>query len=568
ILFSRCANPVTPTGGPKDIAPPIVKQATPANNSIHFQGKGIRLEFNEFVNLKDPNSLISFSPPFLPNTEFKIRGKSILLEFNDSLKKNTTYTINFGDAISDLTENNIMKNYSYVFSTGAYIDSLSYKGVIIDAFNQTPQKDVIAMMYINNNDTIPFDSLPFKVKPYYLGKTNENGEFMIRNIKNAPLKLFVLHDLNNNFIFDSPDEKIGFIDSLVSATYRKQIVPDTIYQDSLTKPDSTLKRDSINRKDTLQNKQIQDLVAKVRLFQQNDSVQRFLKAYMPQEGQIILSFKYPLKNPNFTALNLSSTNWKIEEHSRKYDTVTFWMKNALQDSLYLEIRDRGKILDTAKIDLTKWKGKKTKKEDEKKKRLTFASSIPGGSLNQFKSKLLLSSSYPLDTCKLSSFLLIDGKDTIHPKAELVDSAHRLILVNFKWKEDKQYKLIIPDSALFGMYGHTNDSISMTFKTKMERDFGSLLLDVKIKTTGGQYVIQLLDEKETLVEERIITASEKVKFTYMTPRKYKIKAILDRNRNGQWDTGNYIQKLQPEDVYYYPDIIEIRANWEVNNTWEL
>ena len=175
ILLIRCANPVTPQGGPKDIRPPKAVAFEPPDLSTHFQSRKIKITFNEFIQLKDARNQIIISPPLLPKTEFSLHGKSLLIKFNDSLKANTTFSIIFGEAIADLTEGNILHNFTYVFSTGDYVDSLSLQGNIIDAFNLTPQKDIYAMLYINNNDTIPFDSLPYRVKPYYLSKTNVKG---------------------------------------------------------------------------------------------------------------------------------------------------------------------------------------------------------------------------------------------------------------------------------------------------------------------------------------------------------------------------------------------------------
>ena len=565
-LLSHCANPVSPTGGPKDIIPPSVSKSTPPNNSINFKSKDVKLEFKEFVSLKDPNTQVTFSPPFLPNTDFKIRGKSIHVEFGDSLRTNTTYTINFGNSIIDITESNPLKNFTYVFSTGTYIDSLSYKGVVVDAFNLQPQKDVIAMMYVDENDTIPFDSLPCKVSPYYLSRTNENGEFVIRNLRDAPLKLFVLKDQNNDYIYNLPDEKIGFIDSLVRGIYQKPVIIDTLKKDSVEKSDTLIKPDLHTSKDSIEIQKKSKPVATIRLFQQFDSVQKLIRSTIPQESQIVLYFKYPLKNPRFNALNLADSASILEEHNRRNDTISLWLKNVNTDSLYLQIKDQEKIIDTLRLDLTKPKNKKSKKE-EKARSLAIYNNSSGGSFNQYKSPLVLTFSYPLIKYNFSSILLVEEKDTLHPKIVLLDSIHRNFKINYKWKEDKKYKLIIPDSLFYSINNLSNDSILFGIKTRSEKEFGSFQLTVNISSRPGQYIFQLLDEKENFIEEKIVQSSEKIKFTYLNPKNYKIKVIFDRNKNGRWDTGNYFRKLQPEEVYYFPKTIEIRANWEIEETWD-
>ncbi len=291
--FNRCANPVTPTGGPKDVQPPKAMKCDPPNFSTYFHAKEIKIEFSEFIQLKDANNQITISPPWLPNTDFKLRGKSIVITFNDSLRSNTTYSLNFGNSISDITENNVLRDYIYVFSTGSYVDSLSLEGQIIDALTLSPQKDVLAMLYVNDNDTIPFDSLPYKVKPYYLTRTNENGEFRLINLSGASFKIFALKDLNSDLMYNLPDEKIAFSDSLVKGFYSPPVIADTI------------KKDSISLKDSLTIHPENKSLITLSLFQQYDSIQRIMKSNLIQDGQVGVYFRYPAKRPVFIPLNFT-----------------------------------------------------------------------------------------------------------------------------------------------------------------------------------------------------------------------------------------------------------------------
>ena len=315
LTLIRCANPVTPTGGQKDIEPPKTVKCTPPNLSTYFRANEIKIEFDEFVQLKDPNNQVTISPPWLPNTDFKIRGKSIVIKLNDSLRANTTYAFNFGDAISDITENNISRNFIYVFSTGSFIDSLSLEGQVVDAFNLTPQKDVLAMLYMDNNDTIPFDSLPYKVKPYYLTRTNENGEFRLINLSEASFKIFALKDINSSFTFDLPDEKIAFLDSLVNGVYIAPVVTDTLKKDTLTK--DTLEKEALIKDSVMSGAGKKPLMI-LRMFQQYDSVQRITRSAMIQDGQVGLYFRYPLKRPGFIPLNFTtSAGWNSRRNQPK-----------------------------------------------------------------------------------------------------------------------------------------------------------------------------------------------------------------------------------------------------------
>jgi hypothetical protein len=565
LLFTldRCANPVTPTGGPRDTQPPINVKCTPSNLSTHFSADEIKIEFDEFIQLKDPDNQIIISPPWLPNIDFKVRGKSIIVILNDSLHANTTYAFNFGDAISDITENNILSNFMYVFSSGSYIDSLSLDGQVIDAVNLTPQKDVLAMLYLDNNDTIPFDSLPYKVKPYYLTRTDENGEFSLKNLSDASFKMFALKDINSSFTYDLPDEKIGFLDSLVKGAYKFPVSTDTIKTDTITK--ITLTKDSVSVR-----AEEKPLIS-IRLFQQYDSIQRIMRSDVIQDGQVGLFFRYPIEQPEFIPLNFTpSADWKIEEISRNQDTVFLWVNKLPNDSLILQVCDNGKIIDTVEFDMTKKteKSKSGKKEAAVSKKLMIKSNCMGGSLKQFTNDLTLTFSYPLSNYSFSSVSLVDGKDTVKPKIVFADSLGRSILLFHKWKEESKYKVIIPDSTFYGINNITNDSLILDFKTRSAREYGSLKLSIKIKETGANYIIQLLNEKDVILDERRLTGSENIEFNYLDARNYRIKAINDHNKNGRWDTGDYLNKIQPEKVTIFPRMIEIRANWEVEEAWEL
>jgi hypothetical protein len=559
LFLTRCANPVSPTGGPKDIHPPSIINCDPPNYSVHFQGDKIKIEFDEFIQLKDPNNQIVISPPMLTPTDYKLRGKSLIVKFEDSLKLNTTYSINFGEAISDIAESNILQNFSYVFSTGSYIDSLSFEGTIIDAFSGQPQKDVLAMLYMDDNDTIPFDSLPCLVKPYYLTRTNQNGEFLLTNLNTKSLKIFALKDMNNDYLYNLPEEKIGFLDSLVHGQVQPHIVPDTVQKDTTAKID------------TLKAQPAEKSMVTLRVFQQNDSVQRILKSALIQEGQVVLYFRYPVKHPQFIPVNfIPAPDWKIEEYNRRRDTVSLWLRTVPADSLILHVIDKDEFTDTVILNLTKKPGKsKSEKKDQATvKRLLLSTNMTGFTFKQFNNELAITCSYPLSRFKFSNILLVDQKDTVHPQVKLTDSIKRTFKILYKWKEGGKYRVIIPDSSLFAINDLTNDSLIFSMQTKLEKDFGSFQLSVNFDSIPAHYIIQLLDEKETVQEERALNSSGKIKFNYLAPKIYKIKAILDRNCNGRWDTGDYFMKIQPEEVFFFPKQIEIRANWEVEESWDL
>lgn len=561
LILIRCANPVTPEGGPKDVKPPQIIECIPANASAGFKGSSIRIDFDEFINLKNPTSEILISPPLKELPDFRLRGKSLIIKLADSLRPNTTYTINFGKAINDITENNVLTGWTYVFSTGDYVDSLSLRGKVLNAFDLKAQKEVFALLYMNNNDTIPFDSLPLKVAPYYIIKANENGDFLFTNLQQADYKLMAINDQNNDYIYNQPSEKIAFLDSLVKPLY---IPPPT-------PPDST-KKDTTGtlKQDTLKPVVPAGPSYELHLFEEQDSIQRIIKKTVIRDGMVFFSFKYPLKKPELQPLNPDSVSpWCIEEISTKHDSLTLWLLNSTKDSLILRITDQDKLVDTARLDLKiKIPKRKSEKKENEHEPLGIKMISGSSQFNQFKSRFCLEFSYPLSRWDFSGIKLVDGKDTLIPQVVFCDSIKRKIVINYKWKEEKPYTVIIPDSSFFGINQLANDSLVQSFKTRAIKEFGSLILTLDIDQHPGNYIIQLLTEKETLLEEQFLNKSGKVKFEYITPGKFLIKIILDRNKNQRWDTGSYRNKIQPEEVRYFSKTIEIRANWDVEENWSL
>ena len=564
-LFYRCANPVTPEGGPKDVKPPRVTSCDPPQSSIHFKDNAIRINFDEFISLKNPTGEIMISPPPKIQPDYRLRGKSIVVKLEDSLAPNTTYTINFGKAILDITENNVLNGYTYIFSTGDYVDSLSLKGKIISAFNLQPQQDVFAMLYIDDNDTIPFDSLPLTIPPYYVTKTDENGEFRFTNLRNEQYKLFALADQNSDLIFNQPSEKIAFCNSLARPEYIPEPVIDTAKTDSTA---SKTKTDSITQTDTSVHEKKHSLSYLLNLFEEIDSTQRLVKKNLVRNEMVLLVFKYPVKQLSLVLMGPDSLAPKfLQELSSKKDSLTLWITRRNTDSLFLAVADSGKVLDTIKINLLKKEEKR--KKDAPAEKLFLTNSARGNSLNQFLSNLEISFSYPLSSWDFSKVILIDEKDTLNPKIEFTDSIHRHIAIHYPWKEEKSYQLIIPDSVFFAFNKLTHDSLIQPFKTRAQKDFGSLILTYTTSENPGPYLFQLLNEKEDILFDQLYADQPgKIQFHYIAPGKYKVKAILDQNRNKRWDTGNYKTKLQPEKVFYLPKTIEVRANWDVEENLDL
>ena len=288
------------------------------------------------------------------------------------------------------------------------------------------------------------------------------------------------------------------------------------------------------------------------------------------EGLVTLAFRFPVKDLQVIPLNFDSTApWHVKEFSKNRDTVRLWITRPQVDSLVARVVDGNRILDTVRLELVKKEDQK--KSSEKKKRrpsLAMVNSASGAGLNQFRNNLIVTFSHPLIRWDFKRVLLICAKDTVHPQIAFFDSLKRKIVVSHKWAEDKSYKLLVPDSVFVGIHDISHDSVMMEFKTKSEKDFGNLIITMKMENRPGQYIVQLLNEKESMLyEEQVISGSGKLHFNFMLPGKYRIKAIHDRNGNKRWDTGKYKLKIQPEEVIYLPKTVEIRANWDVEENWD-
>ncbi|MCX6284391.1 MAG: Ig-like domain-containing protein [Bacteroidetes bacterium] len=582
-LLWECANPVAPEGGPKDTQPPKALKFTPPNHTTNYTDHSIKIDFNEFIALKNQAAEVTVSPPLKTIPDLRIRGKSLVIKLDDTLSANTTYSIDFGKAISDITENNALLGFSYVFSTGPYIDSLSLQGKVFNSFDLSPQKDLFALLYLNIYDTIAFDSLPLKVKPYYVTKTNEKGEYMFHNLKASEMKLTALADLNGNLIFDQASEKVAFNDSLVKPYYIPIPRRDssTAVKDSLKTGKDTIKIKSPGESTKAQkSKTASDTIKKdtllkpgfpshlLFLFDDIDSIQRIQKSQVIKKGLVLITFSFPTKSIDLKPLNCDTTApWALKEFSKHKDSLYLWILNTHMDSLILRVCQDNKVLDTLKLELIPKDDKSaSRKKEQGKVYLGVNNNTYSSNLNQFTGNFTLIFSYPLASADFKRIKLIQDKDTLKPKAHFADSLKRLISIETKWKEDKSYVVFIPDSVFIGINGLANDTIRISFKTHQAREFGNLILDLDISKHPGDYIIQLLGDRDALIGEKRINSSGKVKFEFLTPGKFKVKAVFDRNHNGRWDTGNFRKKIQPEEVFYLQKTLEIRANWDVEEKW--
>lgn len=559
LLVIKCANPVSPTGGPEDIEPPFVLKSDPPNNSVYFNKDKIIISFNEFVKLKNPNQQVLISPPLDEMPDFKIRGKSVIISLNSKLKENSTYSIFFGDAIVDITEDNPLSDYVFAFSTGSVIDSLSLGGSVANAFDLKPQEGVFVMLYFPENDTIPKDSLPYLIRPDYITKTNKEGFFQLRNLKSQPFKLFALKDVNSNYLFDQPNEEVAFLDSL--------IIPEMIV---FSEPDSAVKDTLVS--DSLKMRKLYQNFHQLALFTQLDSIQRILQKEVVSRSKFRVVFKYPAIDPRIDALNIDNQDdWKIELLNRRRDTLMVWVKDKSIDTLDVIISDRDSILDTTQFVLSKVsddKKKRAKKKEEVVDRLVFSANAKGRTMD-LDVPLILTFANPLKQTDFSTVFFVAGIDTLTGAPFVqADSLGLNWRLDYKLLENTSYEFVFPDSTLYDIYDMTNDSLQMSFRLKQMSDYGNIFVDLTFENQSHPYIIQLTDPKEVVLREVYAEKPGRVEFKLLSPGKFRLKAIQDSRQNHRWDTGDYLKKRQPENVIYFPAEIQVRANWDVEESWLL
>ncbi|MGE0562024.1 MAG: Ig-like domain-containing domain [Flavobacteriales bacterium] len=511
-----CAQRAVLTGGEKDVLPPEIVSALPENQSLNFLSKEIVVEFNEFVRLSNLQNQLIVSPLMKETPEVLIRGKKMVVKLPDELEPNTTYSLNFGDAIIDITENNPYPNYKYVFSTGNYIDSLSYSGKVLNAEDLTPKMGVFVMLY-NQLD----DSIPLKQKPNYLAKTNAEGIFNITNIANGTYKVFALDDINGNYLYDLPNEQIAFLNKTITL-------------------DSTLNN------------------ATLFLFNKESTLQFVKKVENKQYGKLLVELNIPSTQLEVFDLEEKSLVFSAKEISTNKLQHTFWLTEEVVESQQSFIlKDHGKTIDTTSVEMI------TKKE--------FTDTLLSISTNisaSFDLNKLLEIGFNQPLAQFDKEKVQLFEDSVLVGFQLKKDSLSALKLNviYQLKENKDYKLLVEPAALSSVYGLKNDTLISHFKTKKEENYGNLKFTI-IPDFKEQYILQLLQNNE-VIQEFFDADKKTVNISYLNPGEYQIKLIIDNNSNKKWDTGNYELNFQPERVVLYQDKITIRENWDNEIKWNI
>jgi hypothetical protein len=523
LLLSGCAQVVPPTGGPKDTVPPKPLSFQPENKSIHFNSHKILIKFNKYIQLKDINTQLVISPPlkYFPTTIIK-RGKELELTLKDTLIDNSTYTFNFGNSICDITEANPIPNFHYVFSTGDHLDSLILSGQLIDAFSLDAQKDALVMLYANLND-----SAIYKKLPTYLAHSDANGHYKIENIKSGTYRLVAISKSNGDYFYHPFGESIGF----------------------RTKPIDIEKNDTAN----------------LSLFVEPESKLHLLKARARERGRIMLAFNIPVDSLSIKLLNLPKgpDPYTLLQYSVTHDTVMYWINSPALDSLRMVISRNNKVIDTAAV-YSIPQPVQTKKV-VKPVPLRINTNVHERQTDfDYHNSLTLQSDHPIIAHDLSKIKLVQRKDTVR---FTLDTSKLPFSVAIKANliSDSAYQLFVPPGTFTELFGLVNDTLNIHFKIVEPTYFGSLKLTLKVKTSAF-YVLQLLDDKGNVTHFDTLQSSKIIMYDALAPGNYRIRLIQDANHDGKWTPGNYLKGIQPEKVFYFPQTITIRSNWDLTQDW--
>ncbi|MBP9152052.1 MAG: Ig-like domain-containing protein [Flavobacteriales bacterium] len=571
ILLFGCAQQVAPTGGPKDETPPKILSETPVNLSTDFDSKQIVISFDEFIQLKSPAEQVVISPPMMKSPSYQLKQKSLVVKFEQELSPNTTYTINFGKAIADNNEANVLENYTYVFSTGSHLDSMQVKGKLVDAITGEPEKDALVMLYKNDSDSLPIDTIPD-----YFTRSLQDGSFLIKHVGNQPYKIFALKDENANYKFDSREEKIGFLDSLI-LPYAPPITvaPDTTASD-LT---AVVVIDSVATDTVIALKKMVGPTTpsyEMKMFLETDTSQFLKKSYCDYFGKLVFVYNRPVENLNIQMKGgYYKKEWMLKDYSSTGDTITIWTTDEVPDTLRL-LLDAGKAeMDTVELTMKERtdelevsggsSGKGAMKKRKEKFALTGKFNPPQGRSPKPETLLSLVWNHPVTGMDLSRIKLYEDSVRVKYDINSTDPALRKFDITYAWKKGKNYRLLVLDSAFTDLYQLWNDTLETSFVGIDKEAFGELSLKIT-EAPKTQVVVELLNSANVVLDRKSITDKGVVLFGRLDPGKYHVQVVRDLNGNGMWDSGRYTQKRQPEPIKIIQKDSEVRANWNMELEW--
>ncbi len=572
LVSYSCANIGTPDGGDYDELPPRFIRSNPQAGALNNTRTRIVLEFDEFIKLENASEKVVISPPQIQMPEIKPGGKRITVNLLDSLKPNTTYTIDFADAIVDNNEGNPLGNFAFTFSTGNVIDTMEVSGIMLDASNLEPIKGMLVGLHSNLNDSA-FLSIPFD----RVSRTDSRGQFTIRGIAPGSYRIYGLQDANQNFMFDQKSEMIAFSDSVIIPRFEERIRQDTVWKDTIT-IDTIISRNYTHF--------LPDHIL-LRAFKEEVTSQYFIKNERLTKNKFTFYFSAPADTlPTITGFNFDADNAFLIEKSLKNDTINYWIKDSLVYNLdtlkmsvsYLYTDTLGMLVpttDTLRLATRALKGgqekeKKKKKNDEEPEPTNFLNvNVSAPSSMDIYNNIKLEFEEPLAWYDSTGIHLEEKVDTLWQPVPFLFRQDSVNIRRFEllagWEHEKEYKFSVDSTTFHGIYGLFTDGISQTFKVRSLDEYSSLFLNI----TGADSLamVELLDSQDKPIR-KVPVVNGQADFYYLNPGKYYLRLFNDKNGNGVWDTGLFEENRQPEMMYYYPQPLELKTMWEVTQDWDV
>ncbi len=573
LLLYGCANMARPGGGPIDETPPKYVKSTPTPSATNFKGTEIEIVFDENIKLDKAFEKVVVSPPQIEMPIVSSNARTVKVKLNDPLVPNTTYTISFSDAIQDNNESNALENFSFSFSTGDKIDSLIVGGAVLTAENLEP----VTGMYVGIQSDLQ-DSA-FTTKPFTrVTKTDAYGRFQILNVAPGSYRVFALKDANSNYFFDMPSEDIAFLDSIVVPEMTTHSHQDTVWTEAGV-IDTIIVHNHINYAPN-------DLL--LYSFNENKKTQYFEKGERLEKNKITLYFGAPSDTlPMLEGLNFDIEDWAIIEAVPTNDTIQYWIKDSLVYNLdtlkftstYLAPDTLQQLVprtDTLSLSMRK---QAAKKNEKKKKEEENDSTVVETVFLSFKDDFgmgidigvnpVITFAEPIDTFDIAKLRLEVKKDSVYESQPFIfrpveDKVREYELIA-QLRPGTEYLFTADSTAFEGIYGLFTNKIEKSFKIKTVDQYSNLLFN--ITNAPDSSFVELLNSSDKVVRKALVVNGD-AKFVHVPPGEYYARIVIDENRNFLFDTGDYSVKRQPEQVYYYTDKIELRANWDVQQEWDV
>lgn len=513
LFFSSCAKQGYPTGGPKDSDPPKALECKPQNESRQFKAKQFYIEFNEYVVLKNAEQNVLVSPPLKHKAEYTVKGKGVQVRLHDTLQPNTTYLFQFKEAIADFTEGNLLPSYEYVFSTGDDMDTMMMTGSVLDARSSRPWKETLTVAAYREGDTMPA----------FVTRTNKEGFFAFHYIPAGNYRIAAFEDKNRDLRIDSTE----------AAAW------DTLTYASTDSIDSTA-------------------MARLRISSPDRRKQRILKADFTDRGRITIATLLPMQHP---LLSGEPLEWRLNPRG---DSLNIWCLNALCDSTVLVFTTDEGLNDTLRLryKAPSRKGSRGRGLQQQEKTPLMKALCSGTSA--YYDDLRLGFTNPVTALTDSLFAMVmymkDSSVTSCPV--VLDSSGLTARLATSLHSGEQYSVRLRDSLFADLYGNVSDSLRFTLTPK---DYGTLVLHLD-NHTGSPLLVEVLDSKDTVVQRQQLDSTGTLRFIHLPAADYRLRAVIDRNHDGQWTPGDWFANRQPEECLFFEKQLQLREKWEMEERW--